>query len=34
MIAGIALARRAALATRNAKHFDDAGLDLVNPWEA
>ena len=34
MIAGIALARRAALATRNVKHFDDAGLDLVNPWEA
>lgn len=34
MIAGIALARRAALATRNVKHFDDAGLALVNPWEA
>jgi len=34
MIAGIALARQAALATRNVKHFDDAGLELVNPWEA
>lgn len=34
MIAGIALARRAALATRNVKHFDDARLALVNPWEA
>jgi toxin FitB len=31
MIAGIALARRAALATHNVKHFDDAGLEVVNP---
>jgi predicted nucleic acid-binding protein len=33
MIAGIALARRAALATINMKHFDDAGLDVVNPLQ-
>lgn len=33
MIAGIALARRATLATRNLRHFDDAGLEVVNPWD-
>jgi predicted nucleic acid-binding protein len=32
MIAGIALARRATLATRNVRHFDDAGIDVVDPW--
>ena len=31
MIAGIALARRAALATHNVKHFDDAGIEVINP---
>jgi len=31
MIAGIALARRAALATHNVKHFDDLGIKVVNP---
>jgi len=31
MIAGIALARRAILATHNVKHFDDAGIEVVNP---
>lgn len=31
MIAGIALARRATLATHNVKHFDDAGIEVVNP---
>lgn len=31
-IAGIALARRAALATRNIRHFSDLGMDLINPW--
>lgn len=31
-IAGIALARRATLATRNTRHFADAGIPLVNPW--
>jgi predicted nucleic acid-binding protein len=32
MIAGIALSRRAALATGNVRHFDDVGIDLVDPW--
>ena len=31
MIAGIALARRATLATRNRKHFDDLAIDVVEP---
>jgi len=31
-IAGIALARRATLATRNLKHFDDLAIPVVNPW--
>ena len=34
MIAGIARARRSALATRNTPHFADAGIALVNPWSA
>lgn len=33
MIAGIALARRATLATRNTAHFEDAGITLINPWK-
>lgn len=33
-IAGIALARRAALATRNAKHFRDLSVPVLDPWEA
>ncbi|MDX1384800.1 MAG: PIN domain-containing protein [Thermoanaerobaculia bacterium] len=33
-IAGIARARRAALATRNRRHFQGFGLDLVDPWSA
>lgn len=32
MIAGIALARRATLVTRNVKHFEEAGVDVANPW--
>jgi toxin FitB len=32
-IAGIALARRATLATRNTRHFDDLFVPVVNPWE-
>lgn len=32
-IAGICLARRVTLATRNTKGFDDCGVALVNPWE-
>ena len=32
-IAGIALARRAMLATRNLRHFADLKVPLVDPWE-
>jgi toxin FitB len=32
-IASIALAHRAALATRNTRHFDAFGLEVINPWE-
>ena len=31
-IAGIAVARRATLATRNLRHFDDLPTAVVNPW--
>jgi hypothetical protein len=31
-IAGIAKARKATLATRNVRHFEDLGLHLVDPW--
>jgi len=31
-IAGIAIARGATLATRNAKHFEDLPTPVVNPW--
>jgi predicted nucleic acid-binding protein len=31
-IAGIALTRRADLATRNVQHFDGLNVNLVNPW--
>lgn len=34
MIAGIALAARATLATRNVSHFADLSVRVVNPWEA
>ena len=33
-IAGIAIARKAALATRNTRHFADLGIDLINPGAA
>jgi len=33
-IAGIALARRATIATRNVSHFADLTVSVVNPWEA
>jgi toxin FitB len=33
MIAGIALAHRATLATRNTRHFDDLSVPVVNPWD-
>lgn len=32
MIAGIVLANRAKLATRNVKHFEDIAKSVVNPW--
>jgi hypothetical protein len=32
MIAGIALACHATLATRNTAHFDDLSVPVVNPW--
>ena len=31
-IAGIALARRATLATRNGRHFSDLNVPIVDPW--
>jgi len=31
-IAGIALARRATLATRNVRHFRDLKVPVVDPW--
>jgi predicted nucleic acid-binding protein len=33
-IAGITAARRATLATRNARHFVDLGIALIDPWVA
>jgi predicted nucleic acid-binding protein len=32
-IAGIAIARRSALATRNVKHFSDLTINVINPWD-
>ena len=32
-IAGIAIARHATLATRNARHFRDLKVPVVDPWE-
>jgi len=32
-IAGIALARRATLATRNTRHFMDIEISVVDPWQ-
>jgi predicted nucleic acid-binding protein len=32
LIAGIALAQHATLATRNTAHFEDTSIPLVNPW--
>ncbi len=31
-IAGIASARKAALATRNVRHFEGLGIPLIDPW--
>jgi len=33
-IAGVALSRRATLATRNTRHFQDLRIAVVNPWQA
>jgi predicted nucleic acid-binding protein len=33
-IAGIALARRGTLATRNVRHFGDLKVPIVDPWTA
>ncbi len=32
-IAGIALARRATLATRNMRHFQDLKIPVIDPWK-
>ena len=32
-IAGIAAARKATLATRNTRHFENLGIVLVDPWQ-
>jgi predicted nucleic acid-binding protein len=32
-IAGIALARRATLATRNVRHFQDLSINVIDPWD-
>jgi toxin FitB len=34
MIAGIVVARQGILATRNTRHFHDAGIRLINPFES
>lgn len=31
-IAGIAVARKATLATRNTRHFAELGVEIINPW--
>ena len=33
MIAGIARANGMAVATRNVRHFEGLGLEVINPWE-
>lgn len=33
-IAAITRANAMSLATRNTGHFEDCGIDLINPWEA
>jgi hypothetical protein len=34
MIAGIALANHATIATRNTPHFRDLSVPVINPWSA
>lgn len=31
-IAGIAAARHATVATRNTRHFEETGVELIDPW--
>jgi toxin FitB len=33
-IAGIVVARRAKLATRNVRHFSDLDVEVINPWNS
>jgi len=33
-IAGIALSRRATIATRNTRHFHDLRVPVIDPWQA
>lgn len=33
LIAGVALARKATIATRNIRHFEGLGIELINPWQ-
>jgi predicted nucleic acid-binding protein len=33
LIAGIALSRRARLATRNVRDFGDLGVEIIDPWD-
>lgn len=32
-IAGIAASRHATVATRNVRHFEGVGVDVINPWD-
>jgi predicted nucleic acid-binding protein len=34
LIAGIALARRATIATRDTRHFEGLDVPVVNPWDS
>jgi hypothetical protein len=34
MIAGIAVAHNATIATRNVRHFDDLPVPVIDPWNA
>jgi len=33
LIAGIAIARRAKIITRNTRHFEDIDSEVINPWK-
>ncbi len=33
LVEGIIKVHRATFATRNVRHFEDAGVDLMNPWK-